>query len=203
MDNPEKVKILWIGPGMGNIMHQGPWLKTFKLLRSNENCPLRLSYLRLIDLVDTPKFFYAEPFAEKQNIIQESFRADFFNENGYWDVIILDFIEAWQLGRTYWPSLSETPFDLILHHWEEKLKQLRPLQVWIRHDRVPHSTIIPNLRPQYNLVVNVEEHMRQTHMGYEFYADISISNNALFWHERAAKVFEALGQDLHVWQLKI
>ena len=185
-------RILWIGAGMGDVLYQGPWPDAFMHLLANPIDPLHIGHLKMIDLIDRPKIFFADNFAQEHGMIQESAKGDFFSEQGEWDIIILDFIEAWQLGRQYWPSLRETPYSLILEAWEEKLLQLGPHQVWVRHDAAPSSTIIPMLQPDYRLVVDVQTTYST---GKRSLKEMLI--NPAYWNLPAARQFDYL----HVWQI--
>jgi len=194
-------QILWVGPGMGDLIYLGPWPKVFRALMSNEKDPFLVSYMKMLDLAGKPKLLFGPKYAENRGVIQEAEKGDFFDvgghrldcEEGAYDIIILDFIEAWLLGPTYWPTLSKTPYDLILREWELKLKKLCPYQIWVVHDQDPHSTIIPHLEPEYKLVVNSQE----VWFGYQpGRQDIKITEDASFWTEDAVMPFRYL----HVWQ---
>jgi len=62
------------------------------------------------------------------------------------------------------------------------------------HDRDPHSTIIPDLEPEYELVVNSEE----VWFGYlpTSRQDITIAEDTSFWTKEAVMPFRYF----HVWQ---
>jgi hypothetical protein len=204
-------RVLWVGPGMGDIMYYGPWPATLDVLSKSED-PLRISQLKLLDLMGIPKIPFGDEYAKEISIMsQETEQGDFFQETDDWDIIILDRLEAWQLGRHFWPTLSQTPYDLIAYEWEVALKKLRPFQVWVRHDGDLHSTITPNLSPEYELVVDI-----QTLYGGFGYGstrkdkNIRVSKNASFWSKKALQEMEAVRvhhgsgtfEYLHVWQLK-
>jgi len=203
-------KILWVGPGMGDIMYHGPWPAAISVLTTSED-PVKISHLKLLDIQGIPKQLFGNEYAMQLGMeLQESEQGDFFQESNYWDIVILDRIEAWLLGRHYWPTLAKTPYEVIAHEWEEALKKLRPYQVWVRHDGILNSTIIPNLAPEYELVVNIQNIMR----GYYFHEkDILVTGNASFWSEKALMLmkehtlatsgaFGSFDSQLHVWQLK-
>jgi hypothetical protein len=194
--------ILWVGPGMGDLMRLGPWPKAFRALMHNDKDPLKISAIKYLDITGKPKLFFGKNYAFDRNITQMAERGDFFQEGGHrlncdegiWDIIILDFIEAWLLGRHYWPTLSETPYELILREWELKLKHLHPYQVWVVHDADTHSTIMPRLDPEYKIVVNSQP----LWFGYRpKEQDIQINRDASYWTPQAAEPFRYL----HVWQL--
>ena len=140
--------ILWVGPGMGEYYFHW-WVKAFIHLVDNG---LVIDRVRSIDLKGAPnRFFNPNNPDLGEDFNEETLRANFFDQEPGWDIIILDFIEAWLFGKNYWP-LSETPYKTILHEWEAKILELRPQQVWTIHDSDPHSTIIPNLSPDYELI---------------------------------------------------
>ena len=148
--NPEEgSSILWAGPGMGDYYHLW-WNKAFLQLFDRG---FKLRHLRSIDLKGAPKRFFNPQFdGLTPDFVEENIRANFFHQKPGWDIIIIDFIEAWLRGNDYWPTLAETPYRAILHLWREKILELRPKQVWVVHDNDPHSTIIPDLSPEYELV---------------------------------------------------
>lgn len=180
------MKVLWVGPGMGDSL-QHYWIKVFIPLLEDDDATLHISHLKLIDLEGIPKLFFGEEYAEEHGMEQETAQADFFRERGQWDIIILDFIEAWLLGNTpnatafggSWPEFGSIPYEYIRDKWEQKLLRMKPFQVWVRHDRDTHSTIIPRLEPDYKLVVKVRDPDYK-----EQYADIS--DDATFWMPKAA-----------------
>jgi hypothetical protein len=188
-------RILWIGPGMGDAF-QEIWWKTFHHLTRGPEATLNIEHLKLIDLKDAPKLFYGKKYAAEEGIVQEAIRGDFFKEEDNWDIIILDFIEAWQLGRTYWPTFAQTPYKFIQEQWVKKLKELRPFQVWVRHDADMHSTIIPDLSPEYELVVTYDE---SYYGGLTPVINIEIDDKAKFWNRKA---IESLRSYLSIWQRK-
>jgi len=186
-------KILWVGPGMGNVASAGPWPQVFGELRQNG---LQIQLLELIDFMGVPKKVFTDA------IPQITKQVDFFQITGEWDVILLDFIEAWYLGcehgtsrPRYWP-LPETPYKAILHAWERKLRALAPFQIWVRHDKIHKSTIIPELGPEYHLVVETEvtRSLQKDHFNYD--TKIIIEPEAYWWTVEAVKPLEYL----HVWQ---
>jgi hypothetical protein len=140
--------ILWVGPGMGDYFNSW-WTKAFlHLLRSG----LIIDHLRAIDLKGAPKPFFNPNYSRlPPGFTEETLRNDFFDQGSGWDIIIVDFIEAWQFGNNYW-EIGFTPFRAILREWERKIFKLMPKQVWVVHDDDPYSTIIPNLAPEYELI---------------------------------------------------
>lgn len=141
------MKILWVGAGLGEIPKRSPL--TFTIWDEYIAGNLPISVLKLIDKSGIPKL----PFGKDVPFKQVAKKENFFNVNkDDLDIIIIDRIEAWLLGDLYWPSLGETPFNYILNQWELKILQLRPHEVWVRHDGVKTSTIQPQLRPVYKVV---------------------------------------------------
>jgi len=150
------VSILWIGIGMGEPAQNLPWWsRTWEYLINHRD--FKISHLKLIDIIDEPLPFFSDKWTQKHGVIQETARQDFFSvTETNWNIIILDFIEAWMLGKRYWPNLATTPFFLIRDRWEQKLQQLSPKEVWVVHDAVPDSTIIPDLDPSYQVIVDTK-----------------------------------------------
>jgi len=197
------VNILWVGPGMGDVMRHGPWPSAISVLVKSPN-PLKINQLKLLDMQGIPKMPFGAKYAEELGIdLLETERGDFFQESETWDIIIIDRIEAWMLGRQYWPTLRETPYEEIVNEWDKAIKGIRPFQVWVRHDNCSRSTIIPDLSPEYDLVVDV-----QTDYSYPHELNASLSGGASFWSEEKLWLMKnkRLGfsvgtfENLHVWQ---
>jgi len=147
--------ILWAGPGMGELAQNLPWWdKIFRYFINEKN--LKISKLKLIDILDEPLPFFDEKWAGQHNLQQITAKENFLitDESAEWDIIILDFIEAWLLGKKYWVSIQKTPFEKILKAWSDKILKLQPQQVWVCHDAIPQSTIQPILIPDYQIIAS-------------------------------------------------
>jgi len=183
------VSLLWVGPGMGDYLRHY-WTRILAPLIHQRGATLGIDHLKMIDLMGIPKPFFGKEYCLEHRIIQETEKADFFAEEDHWDIILLDFIEAWMLGERFW-DMARTPFSFIREAWEEKLMQLEPFQVWVRHDRDPCSTIIPQLEPFYQLVVDAH----RTRSGA---IQIEVDSDAAYWTPET--VMRHYG-DFHVWQI--
>jgi hypothetical protein len=185
------MNLLWVGTGMGDYSANMWWVDAFNDLFDNG---LQLDKVKLIDLAGKPKLFFSERWVSHQ----EAEKADFFRQSPGWDIIILDFIEAWVLGfdpemdRDSWPNFTEIPYDSILGAWEDKLFRLKPFQVWVVHDGMPKSTIIPELDEKYDLLVKTRfDGLRRS---------LEVDSGVEFWDYDAVKNFTK-SKYLDVWQL--
>jgi hypothetical protein len=179
------LRLLWVGPGMGQYWKRW-WIPVLSELADQYEFDLEM--VRLIDLKGAPN-----KLPERLASSQEAARANFFDEEDQWDIVLLDFIEAWQLGKQYW-DLHQTPYKLILRAWEHKLKELSPFQVWVRHDFAIHSTVQPNLEPKYKKVVETTRNWRDEII-------IDIAGDAAFWTTNAVEIItKDWHKGLTVWQ---
>ncbi len=176
-----KLSLLWIGPGMGRI--PPAWPATIKTLVASG---MPLAEITLLDIKDVPK----NPFpawAEEHGIRVITRQGDFFKEVAFYDIILVDFIEAWLLGPSWW-NIEETPWEAIRDTWEHRLQRQAGLQVWVAHDGFHNSTVIPQLA-DFDKVAQLSRKWPEP--------SYDVSPAALWW---SVKAFFAHAFFVDVWQ---
>lgn len=113
-------------------------------------------------------------------------REDFLktDESQYWDIIIIDFIEAWLFHGKHWDPVKITPYKAIRQAWTQKLIDLQPQQIWVCHEDFVESTIEPQMPLS----------------DYQIVADSKVGfTHSNLWDEEALKIFRG-PKYLTVWE---